>query len=381
MPGHVASDTEALPLDADATRVLRPYMEARRYPSGALIVRCGDVADSLGLVLQGTLQVWREERGVRAELSTLQPGDWFGTSSLGAGVRTASVSAQTDAEVAFLHPQALMRQLGQGEQPRDPLALLLLTLLCAQNAQLAASTDTVMRAAQEKLRAARVRARAGTAVAVLVSLLSVYAYVADALATAQGRSLELVSLSVAGLASLGAAVYVRQAQLPWSSFGLTTLHLRTALQAALLWSAAFVGVATLIKGAGLLLLPLWSTQPLLLPMALSPGELGWVGAYLLSCLVQEFAARSFLHTAMEQLFEAPYAARRAALLSNLVFSVFHLHYSVLFAAMTFLVGLVYSAYWIRHRSLPGVTVLHAITGLWAMDVLGLFQLPGLPLLP
>ena len=375
-----AAPPSMIGLDSAALEALAPYLRQQRYRAGALILRQGDQADCLGVLLEGEVVVWCQEDDLRVDMARLQPGDWFGGSCLTSGTRSASISAATGAEVAFLGAAELLNAMEDEQLSLDPRVRVLVELVQAQHRHLARTNAAALAAAQEQARSAAIRARSATAVAVLVSLMSIYAYGVGMLSAAQGKGLELASLGVAALASAGAAAYVHQAQLPWAAFGLTLRGLGPACRAVLAWTAGFAAVTTLLKGLGIALLPAWEGLPLLLWPDLSMVTLAWCGAYLLSSVIQEFAARSFLHTAFEQIFSGRWSGARAAVLSNLVFSVFHLHYSASFAVVTFTVGLMYSAWWIRHRSLIGVSLLHALTGLWAMDVLGVLGLPllGLP---
>ncbi|MEM9491897.1 MAG: CPBP family intramembrane glutamic endopeptidase, partial [Myxococcota bacterium] len=67
----------------------------------------------------------------------------------------------------------------------------------------------------------------------------------------------------------------------------------------------------------------------------------------------------------------------ALLLSNALFSLFYIHYSVPTALATFVFGLYFGAVWMRHRSLLAVTVAHCMVGMWAIEVLGALPLLGI----
>ncbi|MDP9232120.1 MAG: ATP-binding cassette domain-containing protein, partial [Actinomycetota bacterium] len=69
-------------------------------PGGGVVARQGDTGEQFFLVESGTLAVVSEANGNARELARLGPGDFFGEAALlGQGRRTATVQAQTDAQL------------------------------------------------------------------------------------------------------------------------------------------------------------------------------------------------------------------------------------------------------------------------------------------
>ncbi|MCB9796633.1 MAG: CPBP family intramembrane metalloprotease, partial [Alphaproteobacteria bacterium] len=198
----------------------------------------------------------------------------------------------------------------------------------------------------------------------------------------RGTGMLLASLGVAAGASAAALVFIRASGLPLARFGLTLARWPSALGTGLVWSLGMCAALTGVKLALITWLPAWQGLPLWAPgpgvtLAEGAGVAALLAlAYLASSLVQEFASRVFLQTSLELVLQGPRASAQAVLLSNALFSVFHLHYSTGFALLTFGAGLVYGALWVQRRSIVAVTVLHFITGMWALDLLGLMELPG-----
>ena len=87
-------------------------MEAHALPDGAAIVRQGEIADRLYIILLGECEVSRVAGGTPQALAQLQAGSFFGESGLLAGApRNASVHARGPVEVVSLSRSAFSTAL------------------------------------------------------------------------------------------------------------------------------------------------------------------------------------------------------------------------------------------------------------------------------
>src|SRR5947209_3509643 len=76
------------------------FMEVEKVPQWSVIVKQGDLGDTMYLILQGELRVRMDVRGKETILATLSAGDFFGDISLfDSGPRSADVVANTDSVV------------------------------------------------------------------------------------------------------------------------------------------------------------------------------------------------------------------------------------------------------------------------------------------
>ena len=131
MPGFIcnASVLRTLPIfsslaDADLAQML-PYVQHRRFPPRSLIMRAGEVADGLYVILSGQVRVaLTDPQGRESIVSMLGPQDFFGELGLvDGGRRTADVHSQGTCEVLFVPRRALLDCLR-----RDPGTAL--SMLC-----------------------------------------------------------------------------------------------------------------------------------------------------------------------------------------------------------------------------------------------------------
>jgi CRP-like cAMP-binding protein len=107
-----------------ALRALAEKTARRELPADSIIVREGELADSLYLILKGSVKVYlRDENGAEVILATKRAGEYFGEMMLGNPTRSASVAALEPCELgviaredftAFLraYPEAPLRLIG-----------------------------------------------------------------------------------------------------------------------------------------------------------------------------------------------------------------------------------------------------------------------------
>ncbi|MCB9792500.1 MAG: cyclic nucleotide-binding domain-containing protein [Alphaproteobacteria bacterium] len=364
-------------LQAHEVAWLRDHARQVHLDAGEVLFEQGAQARSLFLVLEGELEVWREHGGTRMRVATAGPDEVIGELAfLDDQPRSATVQATTPSRLAELQAADLERAPEGSLLPR-----VLAAAARAHAERLRRANDLGIETLKAQLQESEDKRRLSVLLVTVISLSSAYSYALGLLQHVRGAPLLLASLAVAVGAAVGAALFIRASGHPRARFGLTLEGSWAACRAALLWAAVAVPLATALKALGLALVPAWAGLPLLAapPPLQLPLLLGAALAYLLSALVQEFAARSFLHSAFELLLPGPRAGLAALLLSNLVFSTFHHHYNLGFSLLTFFGGLVFGAYWRRHPNLLGVSLLHWIVGSWVMDGLGLFTLPGFAL--
>ena len=115
-PGALRAVLESVPLfrdlpDADLG-VLAASLRTRRYRRGEVIFHQGDPGDALHIILAGRVKISSpSDTGVEAILTTLRPGEFFGSLALLDGApRSASATAVEPAETLIL-PRERFRQL------------------------------------------------------------------------------------------------------------------------------------------------------------------------------------------------------------------------------------------------------------------------------
>lgn len=142
--------------DFDATEIvgLASYMQCFRAPPGSEIIREGDAGDFMFLVLEGTVEITKQDvRGQPQVISTVGPGKTLGEMSLIDGEpRFASCVTLTQLEFAVLDRHSLSRLIS--EQPRLGVKLLmeLLILLNQRLRSVSAELMDCMEARRSRIR-------------------------------------------------------------------------------------------------------------------------------------------------------------------------------------------------------------------------------------
>ncbi|MSU59838.1 MAG: cyclic nucleotide-binding domain-containing protein [Pedosphaera sp.] len=86
------------------------FVEATRYPQGAVIVKQGDSGNAMYVILEGQLSVRMNVAGLQSELATLGLGEFFGDFSLfDHGPRSADVVANTSCLLLKISTEAFER--------------------------------------------------------------------------------------------------------------------------------------------------------------------------------------------------------------------------------------------------------------------------------
>ena len=156
---------------------------ARSFPEGAIVVNEGDRADSLYLILSGSVKIFvAGDDGRRVVLGTQGAGEYFGELALSDGVRSASAitaepcrlgTLERSAFLGFLadHPQAALALIDHlirrtrtlTERVRDlalldvygRLAKLLLSIALEENGQLVVEPGMTQQEMGERIGASR----------------------------------------------------------------------------------------------------------------------------------------------------------------------------------------------------------------------------------
>jgi membrane protease YdiL (CAAX protease family) len=149
---------------------------------------------------------------------------------------------------------------------------------------------------------------------------------------------------------------------PWADFGVTLINWRKSVTEGLAVTAVLVVLACLVTRLFLRK----DGEPLL-----NWGSVGaynsaqfavFVLGYPVHCFLQEFIGRGVIQTSFSHLL--PRARKSVPLLAtSALFGIYHLYVSVSFAILTVVVSMLFGWLYDRHKTLTGVTVLHASIGL------------------
>lgn len=171
--------------------------------------------------------------------------------------------------------------------------------------------------------------------------------------------------------------YAWKSMYPLKEFGLHLNNWKSDVIEALKWTAWFI--------AGLLLLKWMASyipgspfygRPVIDPISMdkygSPSLTVMIFLfYALLVPVQELVARAVIQSSLMRVFSGKWGVLNAILLSNLMFSAFHLYLEMSFAIMTFIPGIFWGYLFAKQKGMVGVSVSHIIIGIFALVFLSI----------
>jgi len=192
----------------------------------------------------------------------------------------------------------------------------------------------------------------------------------------------LLTIPLLGVIVIIAFIGIKVMDFSLEDYGFTLKNWRGVLLESLFFSGLFIVIGSVVDY--LLFLHYHAGQafryvqvaPMLryaegLGISLSTYVVVQTIVYIIHSPLQEIVARGFLQSSLMQLLRLPYARWWAIVISNMIFSAYHLHISLLAFTGAFVAGLFWGWLYSRSYSLLGVTLSHILIGLWATFFLGI----------
>ena len=369
---HVLANS---PLLADCSseqiQAVARFAIVERYPIGAIIVKEDTPSDYSYLLVEGTVDIYRE--GKHFLLDTLSSGAVFGIMSLmERKPRSATVEARTPVTVIKLDLLHIRNSLPEGIEIYERVIINHMKDLEA----VVRSTDSLaiqeMKANQEEL---KVRVSFGKFFASLVLLITAH-FVIGRLAFRYIQEAGTTTFLTSGLLIVyGIFVFflMKRMHYSWAEYGFTLANWRPCLADALVQSAIFVVLVTLLKW-GLLEFRIFDEPLFELPFfhryAL-PFAILIVATYTFFCFVQEVILRGAIQNSLIHFLTGPFTKTRVVLTTTLIAFAAHLDLkSLILPLLVILPNIFWCLLYYKYRSLLGVTVSHIIIGVWVLFILG-----------
>ena len=348
--------------------------ERKLISAGEVFIHEGEQSDSLYLIERGEVSIFKENESLK--LATLGEGELIGDIGVISKTnRTASVKALTELQVLVLTLDDI-KKLDQ-DISDNLFYQFVLSHLKKQNKRLINTNNSVVEGLKERIRITQDKLEFSSFFITLVTLTLGYTFLLRLTInmTASASSTTIITSSL--LLVFGGIVFVSlwKNSYPMKMYGLTLDNGIKNTVEAILWTIPFIIFITLSKWFYIYSNPeLTQAKLFSLPIINSgsiPFQLIITIVYILFTFVQEFIARGAILGSLLYFLEGRGAYTKAVLLSTLSFTSHHLHLpSFTFAIVVFLPGLFWGIMFIRQRSLVGVTVSHALIGVWALKILG-----------
>ena len=341
------------------------------FPAGAIIIKEETLSDYCYFLVEGSVDIYREEK--QFLLGTLSRGAVFGVMSLmERKPRSATVEAKTSVTAIRVDLLSIRNSLPEGIEIYERIIINHVNALEA----MVRSTDSLaieeMKINQEEL---KVRVSFGKFFASLMLIITVH-FVIGRLALQYIEEIGTTTFLTAGLL-VGYGIFVfflmKRMHYSWTEYGFTLANWRPCLADALVQSAIFVALVTLLKWSlleaqvfhePLFELPFFHRYTL--PMAFLI-----VATYACFCFIQEMIFRGAIQNSLIHFLTGPFARTRVVLTTTLIVFAAHLHLKSLVLPLLVIVpNIFWCLLYYKYRSLLGVTISHMIIGVWVLFIMG-----------
>ncbi|MFI4962796.1 MAG: cyclic nucleotide-binding domain-containing protein [Legionellales bacterium] len=377
----------------------------KTYKSGEYIIHEEEMGHELYIILEGKVEILKKltdlNHDIPYKITTLSAGETIGEIALlDNSIRIASARASLETTLLMLpvkelrnistsqaHNEAIRKQLDKlvADIERPPVGTRMALNLAKNLSTRLLNTDQLAaNALKQALVLSQMRVAMGQFIISLITTLVLYAYFLSILSRVEAsiQTRTLLALTLGSGFIISALYFMLTSGYPKKFFGLSFSHwFKNALE-GIAWSIPIMGIIVLLKYSIIhyygLNMPLfdWSGKLLagLTPLALSIT----ITSYCLLVPVQELIARGAIQGALQEFLTWKHNTFAAVIVSNLVFSMIHLHLSAQVALSVFLLGLVWGWLYAKQRSLVGVTVSHLIVGVWSLYCVGMLTVLDSP---
>ncbi len=367
-------------LDDAQRRYLRGVLRENAYESDASIITEGVMDPYVHIVRSGRAAILKNTASEQTQLlAHIEAGELVGEMKMAENrPASASVVAIGHVDVWTLNVDELTQsEIGRGI--RTQIMLSLVELLSSRLRQLGGTAASAMK---NELDQTRARVTAGTFAMSMLGLMAIYSIGTSILTRLDPSVRPSLNTTVAvGIVLLCLPILwmIRKSPYPLRSYGLTLARWPRVSVEALVYSLPILVVATLLKLLAMKTMPALRDTPLIDirgVYAFGRHEFDlWlyivlVVIYIVTTPAQEFFARSGLQASLGMLVPSDAKTNWTAIVgANLFFSSAHAYLSLEFAIATFIPGIFWGWLFQKQRSIVGVSVSHAVIGLWIFFVL------------
>lgn len=371
----------------------------RTYPVREFIIRESVPArDEFYIIKSGEVEILKEvsegEEYVDIHICTLVEGDTVGETALMKGVpRSASARAHTEVIVLVLpvktlrefrshkiHYDLIRKQIEKLEEDLSapPVYSTISVNLAKKLSNRLLSTNSVTAMAlKEELKLSQIREATGSFIITLISLLVFYTFCMTTINAFIKviASTTIIAIPMLAIFTIAVIHIMYTSGYPASYYGVTTINWKRSVIESTIFSLPILLLIILskwllVKNTGLYpyvfegfsrAFPISISQPLKITLCLS---------YIFMVPLQELIARGAIQGSLQHFLTSRHKTLSAILVSNLTFSMTHLHISLLAGLTVFIFGLFWGWLYSRQGTLIGVSISHIIIGGFGFFVVG-----------
>ncbi|MEZ4885428.1 MAG: cyclic nucleotide-binding domain-containing protein [Chitinophagales bacterium] len=348
---------------------ITPYLQTHHYKENQVIIREGEEGDRLYMIESGEVEIYKD--GIT--LAYQEAGEHFGVMALlDETKRSANVKATKATQLKSIDTDAIKTLSGKAEE--SIFFKIMLNHVTNQQAALRTMNIATIKETKEKLEEAKKNISFSNFFLFTLTILISYMFLLGVFLEWKEHIHTQFYLSCAVpliIATLGIACYryVKNSGYPLSFFGVSTENWKAHLKESLIWTILFLLLLTIVKWLQIQYMNGYQDKAIIDIDRIFRFELHWVllfyGLYIIFSPIQEFITRGVYQTGLQKLFSGKYATFNAIVLSNLLFSSFHLVFNLYFAIVTFIPGIFWGYMYDRQKTLVGVGFSHILIGVYS----------------
>lgn len=375
-------------------------IEERTYSSGQFIIHEGEnEKDEFYLIKSGEVEILKkateDKQANNFRILIISTGETIGEIALLKDIpRTASARALSDTTVLVLpvdilsklssiqsHYQAISENLAQLQKDLatpDPYTILSLNLAKELSKRLFNTNIVTADALKEELKLSQIRIESGRFLITVISLIVIYAFCMSAINSYAKfiPTTTLIAIPIMITLSSSIIALIWTSSYSFKDYGITLDNWKKYLIESIFWSLPVMLFIIILKWM-LVQFGMFSyvfecinrAYPANLSLSL---KITYTLAYVAMVPLQELIARGTIQGSLQRFLIGKYKILAAIIVSNLMFSMMHLHISFLAASVIMIFGLFWGWMYSRQGTLVGVIISHILIGVFGLFAVGFF---------
>ncbi|CEG57560.1 Cyclic nucleotide-binding domain/CAAX amino terminal protease family protein [Legionella fallonii LLAP-10] len=379
---------------------LIPLFKVYQYEADEIIIHENDIPLDLYILLDGTVEVLKKSADESLlRISTLQAGEVIGEMGLidnsprSASIRTLTTTQLLTVSIADLKTLAdegsiykeliyklteLTQELQSNLNEKPIYFSLISNLANTLSARMRQTNQLTVESLKSELELSKARVAMGKFMVNLLFALAVYMYAFKIIEKLAKNNLSTSVISIPIIFFFAGAVLMMMKSSGYSMefYGLTFQHWKQSIKDSIPVTIILVLLTALIKWLVISIVPQFHDLSVI-HLSFNAGSLQTVNeqgqtnipilitlifAYLIFTPIQELICRGALQSSLQEFLSGPSKNWWAIIMSNILFSVTHLHISIGLALSVLLPGLLWGWMYSRYKTLVGVSLSHLIVG-------------------
>jgi CRP-like cAMP-binding protein len=376
-------------LDKREINLLYSVSDYKHFRKDVIIINEGDSVGNFFFIIEGKVQLSKKSPVLEKEygITILHKGDYFGELSIiDSGDQPVTVTTISDTYLLEIKRDKLVSLMESEPAIWNKISMRLLRNL---SLRLRERKEKSARHFEEHANEIDIRAGLSWYLLYIIGIMGVYILFFRFLTGTSSAFADSTYLNTPFIFIFGMMTFyiMRKSRFSWEFFGFTTKNWRKNLVESLVWTVFFITFFSVLKLVAINLIPKYQNTVLFYgiedTIRNSLNDDGTynvlnivavLGIYGLFSPVQEIVARSVLQGCLEKYFMGRYRTVNAIVVSNIIYGIAHVHFSLTFALLVFITGIFWGIIYSRQRSIIGVSFSHILIGYWAFFFLNIQSL-------